>query len=118
MIDTIGELEEVYALSDVVFVGGTLASHGGQNLLEPAAQAKAVVRGPSISNFLQEARLLDRAEASLEVADVKALGQGLAMLLADPERAQAMGARGRAAVELQRGATARTLRSTAQILLA
>ncbi|MEX1024169.1 MAG: hypothetical protein WD226_03745, partial [Planctomycetota bacterium] len=109
LIDTIGELEEVYALADIVFVGGTLMPHGGQNLLEPAAQAKPVVRGRSVANFVQEARLLASAEASLEVADGAGLAQALAVLLADPVRAAAMGERGRLAVEGQRGAAARTL---------
>jgi 3-deoxy-D-manno-octulosonic-acid transferase len=41
-----------------VFVGGSLVPHGGQNMLEPAAQGKAVLFGPHVENFDQEAALL------------------------------------------------------------
>ena len=49
--DTIGELNFLYSLSDVAFVGGSLIDHGGQNLLEPAAQGLAIISGPSLRNF-------------------------------------------------------------------
>ena len=46
LVDTIGELESVYELADVVFVGGSLIEHGGQNMLEPAVHDCAVLYGP------------------------------------------------------------------------
>ena len=49
--DTIGELNFLYSLSNVAFVGGSLIDHGGQNLLEPAAQGLAILSGPSLRNF-------------------------------------------------------------------
>ena len=61
VVDTIGELEAVYELADIVFVGGSLIAHGGQNMLEPAAQGCAVVYGPHVHNFRQEAALLESA---------------------------------------------------------
>ena len=51
LIDTIGELGRIYAVGDVVFVGGSLINHGGHNVLEPAAHAKPIIVGPSMSNF-------------------------------------------------------------------
>jgi len=51
LLDTLGELSEVYCFADIVFVGGTLNRHGGHNILEPAAFSKAVVVGPSMENF-------------------------------------------------------------------
>lgn len=117
LVDTIGELEDVYALSDLVFVGGTLIPHGGQNLLEPAAQAKPVVRGPSVSNFLQEALLLDSERAAVEVASAEQLGPAWRRLLADSDERRAMGERGQRAVERQRGATERTLKAVAPLVL-
>jgi len=114
LVDTIGELERVYALADIVFVGGSLVPHGGQNMLEPAAQGKPVLYGPHTGNFVQETTLLERAEAALRVADVEALRAAVAELLRDPERAHAMGARAVLAVERQRGATEATLRALAE----
>ena len=49
--DTIGELNFLYSLADVAFVGGSLIDHGGQNLLEPSAQSLALLSGPSLRNF-------------------------------------------------------------------
>jgi len=109
IVDTIGELERVYALADLVFVGGSLVPHGGQNMLEPAAQGKAVLFGPHTDNFDQEASLLLAAGACLEVADAAALERELARLLADPAERARMGRAGIEAVAAQRGATQLTL---------
>ncbi len=43
ILDTIGELGRVYAVGDVVFVGGSLSKTGGHNVLEPAAHAKPII---------------------------------------------------------------------------
>ena len=51
LLDTLGELMEVYRFADVVFVGGTLVNRGGHSILEPAAFAKAIVVGTSMENF-------------------------------------------------------------------
>jgi 3-deoxy-D-manno-octulosonic-acid transferase len=93
LVDTIGELEHVYALSDVVFVGGSLVPHGGQNMLEPAAQGRPVVFGPHVHNFVQEVALLEKAGACVKLA-----GRGRARARAGApagrrRRARAPGAR-------------------------
>lgn len=111
LVDTIGELERVYGLADLVFVGGSLIPHGGQNLLEPAAQGVPVLHGPAMQNFLQETQLLREAGASREVASKAELALAAAQLLAEPERGRAMGQAGRAAVERQQGATEATWRA-------
>lgn len=109
LVDTVGELEEIYGLADVVIVGGTLVQHGGQNMMEPAAAGRAVIHGPSVENFVQEARLLERAGASRVIADERGLGEAVKELLADDPLRSEMGERGRAAVAGERGATAATL---------
>jgi 3-deoxy-D-manno-octulosonic-acid transferase len=109
IVDTIGELEQVYVLSDVVFVGGSLIPHGGQNMLEPAAQGRPVVYGPHVTNFAQEAALLERAGASVRVEGPEALVETLRTWSAEPETLAAMSRAGRDAVESQKGATALTL---------
>lgn len=111
LVDTIGELERVYALADLVFVGGSLVPHGGQNMLEPAAQGKPVLFGPHVDNFDQEAALLTAAGAARVVAGAAELERELARLVAAPEERARMGAAGMAAVAAQRGATELTLRA-------
>ena len=66
--DTIGELNFLYSLSDVAFVGGSLIDHGGQNLLEPSAQKLALLSGPSLRNFSDVSDQLKEVEA-LEIVN-------------------------------------------------
>ena len=61
--DTIGELNFLYSLADVAFVGGSLIDHGGQNLLEPSAQRLALLSGPSLRNFSDISDQLIRKKA-------------------------------------------------------
>src|SRR5581483_7005339 len=51
VLDSIGELAQIYQLATVVFVGGSLVEHGGHNILEPAIFGKAIVFGPYMQNF-------------------------------------------------------------------
>jgi 3-deoxy-D-manno-octulosonic-acid transferase len=108
LVDTIGELEAIYGLADLVFVGGTLVPHGGQNVLEPAAKGRPVVHGPSVENFATEATLLASRGASREVSDAGELARVLRELSADPAARERMAVAGRRAVEEQRGATSLT----------
>lgn len=105
LVDTIGELERLYSLADLVYVGGSLVPHGGQNMLEPAAQGKACLFGPHVDNFVQEATLLLEAGAARQVEGPAELERELRRLLEDPAARQAMGRAGVQAVSAQRGAT-------------
>ena len=117
LVDTIGELESVYALADLVFVGGSLVPHGGQNMLEPAAQARPCLFGPHVRNFRQEALLLLEADAAVQVEDREELARWLPELELDTERARAMGRRAMESVASQRGATAVTTEALARLVL-
>ncbi len=110
IVDTIGELEDVCSLADLVFVGGSLVPHGGHNLLEPAAHGIPVLHGPHMENFRDEEELLRSAGASAQVEDASELARTVRELLESPERAHAMGAAGRGAIERQQGASAATRR--------
>ena len=109
IVDTIGELERLYGLSDLVFIGGSLIPHGGQNMMEPASQGRAVIYGPHVQNFLEETAILEKAGAALRVEGPEGLEEALRTLSADPEQRRAMGEAGRRAVAAQRGATRATL---------
>ncbi|MEM7309265.1 MAG: 3-deoxy-D-manno-octulosonic acid transferase [Planctomycetota bacterium] len=109
LVDTIGELERVYGLADVVFVGGSLIPHGGQNMLEPAAQGKAVLFGPHVDNFSHEAALLLAQGACLRVDDAEQLADAFAELAADADLRRRMAGLGEEVVRSQKGATALTI---------
>ncbi|MCA8921215.1 MAG: 3-deoxy-D-manno-octulosonic acid transferase [Planctomycetes bacterium] len=109
LVDTIGELGRLYSAADVVFVGGSLIPHGGQNMLEPVAFGKPTVFGPHWDNFKEQVERLSAARGVREVKDAAELTQVLGEFLRNPEEARAMGARGRDALLAARGATERTL---------
>jgi 3-deoxy-D-manno-octulosonic-acid transferase len=109
VVDTIGELEEVYSLADLAFVGGSLVPHGGQNMLEPAAQGVACIYGPHVGNFSREASLLESAGASERLSAAGELGGSCARLLGDGAGREAMGAAALVAVAGERGAAGKTL---------
>jgi len=116
MLDTIGELAAVYALADVVFIGGSLQPSGGHNPLEPAAVGKAPVFGTAMDNFREIASGLLAADAAIQVRSGGELGAAWIALLSDDGRRARMGSAARKLVEQNRGATAVTLGHVAALL--
>jgi 3-deoxy-D-manno-octulosonic-acid transferase len=107
LLDTLGELQTFYAAADVAFVGGTLVPVGGHNLLEPAVLGLPILAGPHTHNAPEIARLLADGGALTTVSDADELGRCVGGFFDDPPRAAATGARGRSAVEANRGAVDR-----------
>jgi tetraacyldisaccharide 4'-kinase len=103
LLDTMGELAGLFSLADVVFVGGSLVTWGGHNLLEPAVFSKPIVSGPHTQNFREMADAFRRAGALVEVRDADSLAAAVDRLLRDP---QDYGARAKACAEAERGAAA------------
>ena len=108
LVDAIGHLEAFYGAADLVFVGGSLVPHGGQNMLEPAALGRAVVFGPHTDNFRADVELLLGADAAVVVEDRSGLEDAFAALLTDPERCRGLGERAVSMIRANQGATART----------
>jgi 3-deoxy-D-manno-octulosonic-acid transferase len=104
LLDTLGELEAVFGLASVVFLGGSLVEVGGHNVLEPAAAGRPVLVGPHLESCRVEAELLQRAGGLRVVADARELGQALGALLRDGAAREAMGRAARKAAEGLRGA--------------
>jgi 3-deoxy-D-manno-octulosonic-acid transferase len=109
ILDTVGELAALYALAEVVFVGGSLVPVGGHNVLEPAMRGKPVLLGPHTSNFREGAELLQRSGGGRVVKDGPELERELARLLEDRELARRMGDAARAAFAGRQGAVNATL---------
>ena len=116
VLDTIGELAQLFQIATVVFVGGSLVDTGGHNILEPAVFGKPIVFGPYMQNFTEIARAFLDNGAAVEVRNGRELETALLELLADPVRRASLGAAARALVEANRGARARTLTAIAELL--
>jgi 3-deoxy-D-manno-octulosonic-acid transferase len=109
LLDTLGELADVYRYATAAFVGGTLVATGGHNPLEPARFGVPVAVGPSMTNFRDMAAQFDRSGAWARVGDASDLAATWRSWLAEPAAARALGARARRLVEDNRGALRRTL---------
>jgi len=107
--DTLGELGLIYRLAPIVFMGGSLASHGGQNPIEAIRLGAAVVHGPHVWNFAEIYATLDAAHGAELVADEEALTACLAGWLANPPARAAVADAAIATVGKLSGALERTL---------
>jgi 3-deoxy-D-manno-octulosonic-acid transferase len=116
ILDTMGELAQIYQVATVVFVGGSLVDAGGHNILEPAVFGKPIVFGPHMHNFTEIARTFLDNGAAIQVATGRELEPVLQGLLGDPVRRATLGAGARALVEANRGARNKTLAAIAQLL--
>jgi 3-deoxy-D-manno-octulosonic-acid transferase len=109
VLDTIGELAQLYQAGTVVFVGGSLVDAGGHNILEPALFGKPIIFGPYMRNFALIAREFLANDAAVQVQSESELEEEIMSLLGDPVRRARLGAAARALIDANRGAKDRTL---------
>ena len=115
LIDSIGELQSVYSLATIVFVGGSIARIGGHNILEPAAVGACVVTGGYTHNFQAIVETFSQENALVQLSPMPEAEAGeeltgvLTSLLVDDARRADTGARAKKLVNQNRGATQRTV---------
>ena len=109
VLDTIGELAEVYQVATVVFVGGSLVPAGGHNILEPALFGKPIVIGPYMENFAEIVEAFVSNDAAIQVHSDRDLDEVIVTLMGDPVRRARLGAAARALIEANRGAKDKTM---------
>jgi 3-deoxy-D-manno-octulosonic-acid transferase len=107
--DTVGELGIIYRISPVVFMGGSLVAHGGQNPIEAIKLGAAILHGPFISNFAEIYAALDGARGADLVADPTRLAARALTWLKDSDERLRVVAAGQKTVEALGGALERTL---------
>lgn len=109
LVDTVGELGAWWGTATIAYVGGSMGSRGGQNMIEPAAFGAAVAFGPHTENFRDVTALLLDAEAAVVVRDGTELTAFVERCLVEPDYAAALGTRVRDLVQCQGGACAATI---------
>ncbi|MBV5339508.1 MAG: 3-deoxy-D-manno-octulosonic acid transferase [Deltaproteobacteria bacterium] len=107
LVDTIGEMMSLYALSDISFVGGSLVPTGGHNLLEPASAGVASVFGPHMTNFREITELVLQYGAGIQVDSPEALTASMRTLIASIELRRVLGQNGLKMMRDNGGATER-----------
>ena len=107
ILDTLGELAQFYALSDVSFVGGSLVSWGGHNLLEPAFYKRPIFFGPHMKNFSYLAEKFVQSSAARIAHNQEDLME--MFLMKDEKSLSEMGERAKQTLDSLKGATKKTL---------
>lgn len=87
--DTIGEVGIWYDLSPIVFIGGSLIPHGGQNFMEPSRFRDAVIVGPYMHNFTDAMNRAKKADAVIQINDAAELETTLLQLLKNKDLLEA-----------------------------
>lgn len=109
LVDGVGELMNLYALSDLCFVGGSLVELGGHNLLEPASRGIPSLYGPHMNNFREVAALVKRYRAGVQVGSPQELTAMVRTLLEDAELRSRTGENALRMMQENGGATSRHL---------
>ena len=104
IVDTYGELFNLYSVGTIVFCGASLVPLGGQNPLEAAVWGKVVFYGPSMENFLDAKALLEKAGAGIPVSSPMTLAEQAIWFLRHPDALKRYGAKARQAVMTNKGA--------------
>lgn len=116
LVDTIGELANIYSLATIVFIGKSLVKGGGQNLLEPAGLGKPVICGPLMGNFLDITKWLVENGGIVQVRDTQELKQAIINLLNNPGECIKLGRRAKELVLKGSGAVRRNIELVGKVI--
>jgi 3-deoxy-D-manno-octulosonic-acid transferase len=111
VIDVIGKLKDVYSISDIVFIGGSMVKKGGQNMIEPAVFSKPIILGPYTYNFRDITDMFLKNHAVVIAESPASLEETARGLLKDEDSAKRLGQKARSVVESNRGASERTFKA-------
>jgi 3-deoxy-D-manno-octulosonic-acid transferase len=118
LLDSIGELSSLFSLAAVVFMGGTLVSRGGHNILEPALASRPIVTGPHLENFAEIAADFRAAGALVDVSDSAGLAAAIGEILDQPELAATLGRKAQSCARSRQGAAATAVDAAREIFSA
>jgi 3-deoxy-D-manno-octulosonic-acid transferase len=109
LFDTLGELGLAYQLAPIVFMGGSLVRHGGQNPIEAVKFGAAILHGPHVTNFTEIYDELDGCGGATFVTDVGTLTVRIAAWIKDAPARDRAAAAARLCVDRLGGALERTV---------
>lgn len=105
ILNELGILKKVYALAELVLVGGSLIPHGGQNPIEPAALARPILAGPHVFNFQQVYNFLKQRRGVILIQNESELEEQALRILLNPEEGRHLGSQAQEVVRSFQGAT-------------
>ena len=107
--DTVGELGLIYRIAPIVFIGGSLIRHGGQNPIEAVKLGVAILHGPHTWNFTEIYSALDAAGGAELATDTGKLAVRIGAWLKDDEARKKVAETGLKAMDTLVGALDRTV---------
>jgi 3-deoxy-D-manno-octulosonic-acid transferase len=107
--DTVGEMGVLYRIAPIVFIGGSLVHHGGQNPIEAAKLGAAILHGPHVWNFGEIYTALDASGGAEMVTDVGKMTVRIGSWLKDAGAREKVAQTGLKAMETLAGALDRTV---------
>ncbi len=116
LVDSIGELDQLFPLATLAFIGGSLVEAGGHNMIEPAAHGIPVITGPHYVNFLEIGNLMLEGGALKVVNNNHELASTVSALLRDSKARDEMGKCGRQILQQHSGATQKTVEHIKKVL--
>lgn len=116
MLDTIGHLREAYSAAAIVFIGGSMVKHGGQNPIEPAVFGKVAIFGPHMFNFRTIADLFLTNFGAIQVGTKAELLDQARLLLKNDTARERFGHNAKRVVLENRGASARNLEAINELI--
>jgi 3-deoxy-D-manno-octulosonic-acid transferase len=116
IIDTLGELSEIYALAHIAFVGGSLVPTGGHNLFEPAAHGIPVLWGPYTESCMDMAEILKKGCAGTMTGSRESFERTVLELGTAGEQRRAMGRAAYRLVKRHGGSVKKYLELTESVL--
>jgi 3-deoxy-D-manno-octulosonic-acid transferase len=116
LVDVFGKLSEIYSISDICFVGGSLIDKGGQNPIEPAAYGKPVLFGKYMDNFKTEAASLVKSGGAFIVKDSNDLAEKIKAFISNKQLIKNAGTAALQTVLKQKGALSFTIDRVKEVL--
>jgi 3-deoxy-D-manno-octulosonic-acid transferase len=109
LLDTLGDLEEAYAASDLAFVGATLVNIGGHNPFEPAMYGVPIIVGPHVSVIRELVMELSANDGVITVQTEAEIETILNQLCGGSGALRGVGLRGRDVWQVHQGASRRVM---------
>ena len=103
ILDSMGLLNSLYEIADIVFVGGSLIAHGGQNPIEPAVWSKPIVFGKHMFNFSKIAEIFLNSNAAIMVENEQQLSEVLDDLITNKDKRLLLAEKAKEVVAQNRG---------------
>jgi len=116
IVNAFGDLFKIYSVGTIIFCGASLVPLGGQNPLEPAVWGKMVFYGPSMEDFLDARKLLEKEGAGVEVKNPDAFVEKALFFLHHQDELRERGGRAGEAVRRSQGASERHARVIARLM--